>query len=383
MKDKKISIPKGNYISGIEVNDADVKISFKPKRKVALLFICLNAHYWPYIVQVIKDAKVNFLPHHNVDFFVWTDIPEKGPELQKIIDSSPSQAELEDLFKKATSEEEIAVLRLLLSKETVAGCVEYMRSEKGITLLPTDPVPWPTPTLMRYHLFLNEEVKLKEYDHIFYLDADMRIVQKISDDIFSEGLTTAPHPGYAVNSRIIPPLEPNRASGAFIERLGRLVDEGGKQRFIPFYAAGGFQGGNSKEFIKAMKTMKQSIDKDFNNNYTAIWNDESHWNRYLWDYQKKSGQINFLDVSYIYPDSLIKEYYEPLWGRSYEPKIITLTKPFNLSKQGGTALNQHLQAQPTQCPTCKDYFTYPGHRITRVVDCPGAGKVHQMDTQKI
>ncbi|HVX00468.1 MAG TPA: hypothetical protein VHA52_08555, partial [Candidatus Babeliaceae bacterium] len=79
-------------------------------------------------------------------------------------------------------------------------------------------------------------------------------------------------------------------------------------------------------------------------NYTAIWNDESHWNKYLWEYQKGGGDITFLDPSYVYPDSLIKEYYVPLWGREYQPKIITLTKPFSVSPQGASELKKLMQS---------------------------------------
>lgn len=329
----KVPFPKNSYIKKMSVEDSYIDIDFQKKKKIALLFISLNAPYWPYLKQVIEDCKERFLPHHKVDYFVWTDMPE----------------------------EEI----------------------KDATVIPTEPIEWPHPTLMRYHLFLNQEEKLKEYDHIFYLDADMRVVDKISDEILSEGLLAAEHPMYSLRAQYIPPYEPNKDSTAYIPRPGKVMDENGKKRFKPFYYAGGFQGGKAKEFIKAMKVMRDNIDKDFSNNYTAIWNDESHWNRYLFDY---SGEIIVLPPSYIYPDSLIKEYYEPIWGRSYDPKIITLTKPFSLSKEGGNALNEFL-GKPTQellkCPQCGDSFETPGFRVIRITQCPGSGKPHQMDMQKI
>ena len=139
---------------------------------------------------------------------------------------------------------------------------------------------------MRYHLFLNEEEKLKDYEYIYYLDADMRVVQKISDEILGN-LTAAPHPGYVLDKKLIPPYEPNPESASYIHRLGQLVEEEpGKKRFYPFYAAGGFQGGTTKSFLKAMKETKKLIDKDFDKNYIPIWNDESAWNKYLWEYQR-------------------------------------------------------------------------------------------------
>ena len=85
--------------------------------------------------------------------------------------------------------------------------------------------------------------------------------------------------------------------------------------------------------------MKKNIDMDFNNNYIAIWNDESHWNRYLFDHEPAV----VLSPSYICPDSLIDEYYVKIWGKKYEPKIITLTKPFSLSSQGAQEIQKFIQ----------------------------------------
>lgn len=132
--------------------------------------------------------------------------------------------------------------------------------------------------------------------------------------------------------------------------------------------------------------MKESIDIDFHNNYVAIWNDESHWNKYVLDHANPidGHPTVVLGPEYIYPDSLVKEYYEPIWGRKLEPKIITLTKPFTLSKQAASEINTFLGKEQTfHCPTCKDGFDAPGHKIVRVVNCPGSGKPHQMDLQKI
>lgn len=335
IQNMKVPFPKNSYMKKIEVNEADIDIDFGQKQKIALLFVNLNERYWPYFKQVVEDCRVNFLPHHHVSYFVWSDMP---------------QTEV----------------------------------PHGVTLIHTDAIEWPAPTLMRYHLFLQEEEKLKEYDHIFYLDSDMRVVDRISDEILSDGLLAAEHPMYSLRKEYIPPYEPNKESTAYIPRPGKVMDENGAKRFKPFYFAGGFQGGKAKEFIQAMKVMKQNIDKDFNKNYTAIWNDESHWNRYLFDYQ---GPLSVMPPSYIYPDSLIKEYYEPIWGRSYVPKIITITKPFTLSRQGADNINEYLGREKGpprfECETCRDTFEVAGHVVQRVVECNGPGKPHQLDMRKI
>lgn len=386
-----VNLPKGKYFSNIEVDDQGLHFALKNKKKVALLFISLNDRYWPYLSQVLKDCRQYFLPQHHVDYFVWTDYNEDSKRRQLAgvdvlykawIDAPQKQAAFEavlytfsQLIRLYSSfypqqmqaiSETLQQLGLTLKMDVEKAWIEStheitendvqvlcqaMRdiiqlSQKdmdaaleGVTISDTEPVAWPAPTLMRYHLFLNQEEKLKDYDYVFYMDADMRIVSKISDEIIGEGLTAAEHPMYSLRREYVPPYEPNSKSTAHIKRPGKVVDENGRPRFKPYYYAGGFQGGTTKSFIRAMKTMKGNIDKDFNNNYIAIWNDESHWNKYLSEHEPAI----VLSPSYIYPDSLIKEYYEKVWGTSYEPKIITLTKPFTLSSQGAADINKFLQ----------------------------------------
>ena len=76
----KIKLPKEKYIKGIEVNDNDIEIKFSARKRVALLFICINDMYWPYLAQAIKDCKKNFLPQHKVDYFIWTDFNKESKE---------------------------------------------------------------------------------------------------------------------------------------------------------------------------------------------------------------------------------------------------------------------------------------------------------------
>lgn len=385
----KINIPKNSYVKGIEISEKEVSVNFETRKKVALLFICLNPGYWPYLTQILKNCRQHFLIQHHVDPFVWTDFtPERGkaerdrfdqllaewqPMSMDIINHFLSTMRLMQVFypqdvgtimqqvqlrgfqfKQENGqylimgsrpfEQADAVFIAEIAKQILLRSHTELEVELSkVTVSETESIVWPAPTLMRYHLFLEQEEKLKGYDYLFYMDADMKMVDRISDEILGSSLTAAPHPGYAIAPKFIPPYEPNKESTAYIDRLGRIVDENGKKRFMPFYAAGGFQGGTSTAFLKAMHTMREKIDEDYDRNYVAVWNDESHWNKYLWDFQQENGDIIFLDPSYVYPDSLIKEYYVPLWGKDYPPKLITLTKPFSLSVQGGADLQKMIQ----------------------------------------
>lgn len=258
--------------------------------KIALINITLNVPYWSYLGPMIESARKFLLKGHQVDYFTWSDMPQ---------DKVPP----------------------------------------GVTLIPMEPIEWPLPTLMRYHLFLKEEERLKDYDFIFYIDADMDIVSPVGDEILGEGLTAAQHPMYSLRREYTPPYEPNPESASFIPRPGKVITINGKKQFQPQYYAGGFQGGRADMWITAMKEMKAMVDKDFSNNYIPIWNDESVWNKYLFT----NPPSVVLSPSYIYPDSLNKAYYQKAWGRNYVPKIITITKPFSTTKEGGEYVREKIK----------------------------------------
>lgn len=257
--------------------------------KIALVSLVLNAPYWEYAPEMISSARKFLLKGHEVDFILFSDMPVDTKIDAKII--------------------------------------------------PTEPHSWPLPTLMRYSVMLRQEELLSSYDYIFFCDVDMKFVSRVGDEILGD-LVGATHPMYFIRQNYLPPYEPNEKSTAYIPRPGRVITENGKKRLQPLYFAGGLQGGRSEVFIKAMKTMRDMIDKDFTKNgYVAIWNDESYWNRYCLD----NPPTVVLNPSYVYPDSLLKAYYIPAWGRNFVPKLITITKKFSLSKEGGAAIQQMLQ----------------------------------------
>ena len=211
------------------------------------------------------------------------------------------------------------------------------------TIFKTEPLEWPMPTLMRYHLFLQQEEKLKEYDYLFYVDADMAIVDYVNEEILNpNGLTLASHPMYRFRDGLFAPYDNNPESEAYIKLPGSYIDDGkGGKKFRMEYYAGGFQGGKTEFWIAAMKEMRGMIDKDFTKNYVPKWNDESILNSYIFRHPEISKIV--LDPSYVYPDSLIANYYFKVWGRNYSPKIITLTKRFTTSKEAGAIISKQLQ----------------------------------------
>ena len=307
-------------------------------KKVAFVFICLNPLYWEFAPEMIKGAKEYFLPGHKTDFLFWTDIPEKPEDITNKMrnafkDVGVNTGDYNMIYH------DVVINGRQMNLQKITDSVIELRNTADVTIFPTEPVEWPYPTLLRYNLFLQQEEKLKEYDYIFYCDIDMKFTGIVGDEILGPGLTAAPHPGYAVRKEYYPPYEPNEMSASYIPRPGRVVQENGKPRFKPEYYAGGFQGGKSAQFIEAMKKCKELIDKDLKMGYIPIWNDETAWNKYL----SENPPSIMLTPSYIYPDSLIQEYYIPLWGRDYQPKLVTLTKWFSISKEGGQAVQDMIK----------------------------------------
>jgi len=218
--------------------------------------------------------------------------------------------------------------------------VEYLlwtdcESDYGCTKFDAEDVGMPWATLMRYHLFLQQEEYLKKFDYLYYIDVDMLFVAPVGDEILS-GLVATQHPGYA----FAPPApDPERESPFFLpfERNPQ------SRAFIPsprYYFAGGFQGGETAKYLEAMWACRRAIDADFEINYIAMWHDESHWNRYLIDHPP----TKILDPSYCYPDSLVDGFYKKVWRQDYEPKLKCLTKGFQTTAAGGEAIKKMLKS---------------------------------------
>jgi hypothetical protein len=126
------------------------------KYKVAFCSIVLNPPYWQYAKRMIETAKEFLLPGHDVDFLVWSDIPTTPEDVNKVLNTISAEGLTPEQIK-----ENYTILHELS---------EFVNSHANV--FPTEPVEWPMPTLMRYHLFLQQEELLKEYDYIFYCDVD-------------------------------------------------------------------------------------------------------------------------------------------------------------------------------------------------------------------
>jgi hypothetical protein len=173
---------------------------------------------------------------------------------------------------------------------------------------------YPRTTLYRYHTFLGMIDYLQSFSHIYYTDVDMRFVAPVTEeDIWTDGIIATEHPGY-VNLNGTP--EKNPASTAYCPILRN-------------YFCGGFNGGTTEAFLNMSETIAAAVDQDTRNGIKAVWNDESHLNRYLYD----NPPARVLSPSFCYPESEYRRpggYYSAIWraaGRqNIEPKLIALDK---------------------------------------------------------
>ena len=141
----------------------------------------------------------------------------------------------------------------------------------NVTVIPTEHRLWPWMTLGRYHLIK----QLKNYskkDYYYYIDADMIFLDYVNEEIFGDRVA-AIHGKFKKKPGN---YDRNPQSLAYISEK-----EIPKNTLAPYYC-GGFQGG--KYYLDDCEELARRIDIDESNNVTALWHDESHWNRFLLDY---------------------------------------------------------------------------------------------------
>lgn len=189
---------------------------------------------------------------------------------------------------------------------TDSSDIEFEYENNNIHKIYQENLGWPDNTLMRFHIFLKIEKELMNMDYLFFFNANLLVLEEIKKEEFlptkEEKLVATIHPGFYNKERRKFTYEENNKSTAFINR-----NEG------DHYFAGGLNGGNTIDFISAMKEMKFKIDTDNKDNITAEWHDESHWNRYLIN----KFYIKKLDPGYLYPEG---------WSIPFAKKILIRDK---------------------------------------------------------
>jgi hypothetical protein len=155
------------------------------------------------------------------------------------------------------------------------------KSEFSAIKISQENLGWPKVTLMRYHAMIKQAELLLTYDQVFYMDIDMLVVSPVTEnDIFSKGITAVIHPGYPTS------FERNSTSTAYIQGN-------------PPYYQGCLVGGDAGTFLAMCETIAANVDIDTSRGITAVWHDESHLNKYLYDHPP----ARVLSPSYCFPEN--------------------------------------------------------------------------------
>lgn len=211
-------------------------------RKVGLCVIA-TANYRMYARPLLRSVRANFLPEHEVMVFLFTD----GK-----MDEAP-----------------------------------------GLRVIPVEHQPWPGMAIRRYPIFTEHAEVFDEMEYLYYLDVDMRVIGKVGGEIFGELVGTR-HPGFHDKARREFTYEHRSESAAYV-----WPGEG------VAYFCGAFQGGSRTGYLEAARVMSERIEADAAKGITAVWHDESHWNRYLIDREPEV----VLSPSYCwYPDGRSKDF---------------------------------------------------------------------------
>lgn len=167
--------------------------------------------------------------------------------------------------------------------------------------------PHPLGTILRYHYYMEIKDQLKEYDYVFHIDSDMKMISEIGEEILGN-LVCVEHPANFVWSGPTQfTYDRNEQSNAYI-----AFDNTDCKK----YYQNCFQGGSSTEFIKMSETIKAWFESDIKRNYVALWHDESYMNKYA----VLNPPDKVLHSGYAYPE---------MWNIPVDKKILHLHKQHN------------------------------------------------------
>ncbi len=166
---------------------------------------------------------------------------------------------------------------------------------------------FPFDSLFRFDLFLSIEDEIKDFDYIYFFNANMQFVKPVGKEFLpteSEGnLAAVLHPLILKRPFFFYSYERNKKSLAYIPLM--------KHHKYRYYM-GSLNGGRAKEYLELVRTCAKNTRIDYEKGIIAMVHDESHLNRYLFDHKCKA-----LAPSYAYPE-----------GKSmgYEPIILIRDK---------------------------------------------------------
>ena len=175
---------------------------------------------------------------------------------------------------------------------TDAQCVPFENEDSNIHRIHQEDLGWPGDTLYRFDMFLKVEDYLKSFDYCFFMNANLVCQEVITEEEFlprKDQLLVVKHPWYNWTDRSLLPYERDKRSAAYIPLFSKKAQH---------YFCGGVNGGGVEPALEMYHTLSERIRSDEEKGIIAIWNDESHLNKYM----SEQDDYKYLDSSYAYPE---------------------------------------------------------------------------------
>ena len=219
---------------------------------------------------------------------------------------------------------------------------DNIESSERVKKIHTDMLPFPLPTLLRYHSFLKAK-ELLDVDYLFFFNANSVFSDRVTSDEF---LPNGKDELLAVRHYWQSMVDMNSEGSQYVrnpESTAYIKMGDGEN-----YLVGGVMGGRREAFLRACQVMRDNIDADLKKRIIVKWWDEPHWNRYLLG----RNDVRILDDSFCYPEG---------WVEIHGRKITILRK----DKSGG---ERYLRGggEHRDGPLSSDY--YYGHSCHVVGD---------------
>jgi hypothetical protein len=164
---------------------------------------------------------------------------------------------------------------------------------------------WTHVSATRYRVALENRARLRG-EYVFQLDADMRVLRPVGEEVLGDGLTVTVHPGFPPESDPATwPYERSTRSCAYVP----FGSEGGA------YHPGALVGGRRETFFDLAERIALGVDIDLSVGVRTRWYEESHLNRIL-AYDRPAGLL-VLDRRYCWWQQ---------WGESEEAVVMHLDK---------------------------------------------------------
>lgn len=174
------------------------------------------------------------------------------------------------------------------------ACEDEIKESQYVHVYREKQLPWPLPTLLKYHYFLQVEEELKQMDYLYQSNGPVVCEDYVDEEgflpreEFGETLMFTRHPGFYQKPRIFIPYERNPRSKAYVPyNQGKC------------YVFGAMNGGKSDAYLSFMKELRQRITDDLNHNLIARFHDESHVNHGIL-FQEN---YRIIDMAYAYPSN--------------------------------------------------------------------------------